>query len=117
LIAKDAKRRQQAVLFKTLKDLKKHGIEVAWRNRIEQLADLIVTGKLLDGEEGVGIILSFGLVEPPLVFQKRRGLGEKDAKGAQGGIGDGVSGVGTHFAIIRQVRDASVQDALKGIEA
>src|SRR2546422_3166974 len=48
LVAKDPKMRQQAVLFKALKDLNKHGIEVARRDRIEQRADLIVTGNLLD---------------------------------------------------------------------
>jgi hypothetical protein len=46
-------------------------------------------------------------VQPALVFQKRRRLGEKDAKGAQDGIVDGVLGVGTRFAMVRQVRDAS----------
>jgi hypothetical protein len=109
--------RQHAVLFKTLKDLNKHRIEVAWRDRIEQRADLIITGNLLHVEEGVGVILPFGMLKSALVFQKRRRLGEKDAKGAQGGIVDGVLGVGTLFAMVRQVSDSSVQDALEGIEA
>jgi hypothetical protein len=68
---------------------------VTWRDRIAQRADLIVTGQLLYGEAGVGIIVSSGLLPPTLVGQKRRGWGEKDAKGSQGGIGDGVVGVGT----------------------
>jgi hypothetical protein len=108
LIAQDPKRRQHAVLFKTRKDLKKHRIEVAGRERIEQLADLIVTGDLLHAEKGVGVIVPMGMLQPALVFQKRRRLGEKDAKGAQGSIVDGVSGVGTRFAMVRQVRNASV---------
>jgi hypothetical protein len=49
-----------------------------------------------------------GLLQPALIFQKRRRLGEKDATGAQGGILDSVLGVGTRFAMVRQVRDASV---------
>jgi hypothetical protein len=108
LIAKDAKMRQHTVLFQTRKDLKKHRIEVAGRERIEQFADLIVTGNLLHVEKGVGVILPFGMLQPSLVFQKRWRLGEKDAKGAQSGIGDGVLGVGTRFAMVRQVREASV---------
>jgi hypothetical protein len=99
--------RQHAVLFQTLKDLKKHRIEVAGGERIEQFADLIVTGNLLYVEKGAGVILPFGMLQPALVFQKRRRLGEKDAKGAQDGIVDGVLGVGTRFAMVRQVRDAS----------
>jgi hypothetical protein len=108
LIAQDAKRRQQAVLFKTRKDLKKHRIEMAGRKRIEELADLIVTGNLRHVEKGVDVILSFGMVQPALVCQKRRRLGEKDAKGAQGGIVDGILGVGTRFAMVRPVRDSAV---------
>jgi hypothetical protein len=44
-------------------------------------------------------------------------LGEKDAKGAQDGIVDGVLGVGTRFAMVRQVRETSGEDAFEGIEA
>jgi hypothetical protein len=101
LIAKDAKMCQQAVLFKTLKDLNKHRIEGARRDRIEQLADLIITGNRRYVSQGLGVIVAFGVLQPPLVLQKRRRLGEKDAKGAQGGIVDGVSGVWPLCAIVR----------------
>ena len=47
LIAQDAKMRQHAVLFQALKDLHKHGIEVARCEGIEERADLIVTGNVL----------------------------------------------------------------------
>jgi hypothetical protein len=117
LRTKDPKRRQHAVLFQPLKDLHKHRLEVAWGDWIEQLADLIITGNLLHVEEGVGVILPFGLVEPTLVFQKRRRLGEKEPKGVQGSIVDGVLGIGTRFAMVRQVHDSSVQDAFEGLEA
>jgi hypothetical protein len=43
-------------------------------------------------------------------------LGEKDAKGASGGIADAVLGVWAFFAMIGQVRDLAVQDALEVIE-
>ena len=109
--------RQPAVLFKALKDLNKHEIEVARCNRIEQRADLIVTGNLSHAHQGVGVIVAFGALQPALVLQKRWRLGEKDAKGAQGGILDGISGVWPLVAMVRQWSDPSVQDVLEGIEA
>jgi len=117
LSAKDAKMRHHAVVCQTRQDLKQHRIEVAGGKWIEQLTDLIVTGNLLHVEQGMGVILPFGLLQPALVCQKRRRLGEKDAKGAQGSVVDGVLGVGTRFAMVRHVRDVSVYDALEGIEA
>jgi hypothetical protein len=65
----------------------------------------------------MGVILPFGVLQPALVFQKRRRLGEKDAKGAQGGILDSVLCVGPLFAMVRQLSDPAVQDALEDIEA
>ena len=70
------------MLLQVGKDLEKDGVEIAWRDRIEQRADLIVTGNLLDAEQGLGVIVPLGVVQPALVLQKRRRLGEKDAKGA-----------------------------------
>jgi hypothetical protein len=58
----------------------------------------------------------FGGLQPALVRQKRRRLGEKEAKGAQGGIVDGVSGVGTRFAMVWQLLEPPVQDALEEVE-
>ena len=117
LIAKAPKMRQHAVLFKALKDLKKHRIEVAWCDRIEQRSDLIVTGNLSHAQQGVGVIVAFGALQPALVLQKRWRLGEKDAKGTQGGILDGISGVWPLAAMVRQLSAPSVQDVLEGIEA
>src|SRR6266571_7304450 len=105
------------MLFKALKDFNKHDIEGARRDRIEQRADLIVTGNLLHVKQGMGVVLPFGVLQPALVLQKRRRLGEKDAKGTQGSILNGVSGVGTRFAMVRQLSSPSVQDALEDIEA
>src|SRR2546422_3576804 len=117
LVAKEPKLGQQAALFKAFKDLNKHRIKVARRDRIEQCADLIVTGNLLHAEQGLGVILPFGMLQPALVLQKRRRLGEKDTKGTQGGILDGVSSVRTLFTMVRQLSGPSVQDALEDIEA
>jgi hypothetical protein len=69
------------LLLKVLKDLEIEGVKIAWRNRIEELADLIVTGDRLDAEEGLSVIESLTVVELALILQKRRRLHEKDAKG------------------------------------
>jgi hypothetical protein len=115
--AEDAKRRQHAVLLKQRKDFHTHGIEVARRERIEPLADVIVTGNLLPLSQGRGVIVPSGVLQPALGRQKRRRVREKDAKGAQSGISDGVSGVRTRFAMGRQVSEPSVEDALERLEA
>ena len=69
------------LLLQVCQDLEKDGGEIAWRNRIEELAYLIVARDRLDAEEGLSVIVSLTLVELALVLQKRRGLHEKDAKG------------------------------------
>ena len=117
LIAKDTKRRQQALLFQALQNRNKHRIERARHEWIEELADLIVTGNLLHASQRLGVIVTFAVLQSALVLQKRRGLGEKDAKGAQGGILDSISCVGTRLAMVRQLTDLSVQDVLENIEA
>ena len=108
---------QHAVLVKARKDLNNHRIEGARRDRIEELSDLLVTGKLLHVEQGLGVMLPFGVLQPALVRHKRRRWGAKDAQGAQGGIVDGISGVGTRFTMVRSLCGPSVQDVLEDIEA
>ena len=117
LVIKHPKGAQHAVLLQTLKDLQIHRIEVTWHERIEQGADLIITGNLLHTKQGTGVILPLGLLEMTLVLQKRRRLGVKDTKGAQGCVFDGVAGIWSWFAMVRQLIDASVQDALERVEA
>jgi len=88
-------------LCKTLKDLQVYPIELTWAQRIKEVAYLIVTGELLNTEQGRGIIVALGLLEMALVLQKRRRLGEKDTKGTERGVWDGVTGVRPLFALIR----------------
>ena len=90
---------------------------MARRKGIEPGADLIVTGNLRHAQQGLGIIMTLGMLQLALGLQKRRRLGEKDAKGAQGGILDGISGVWPLGAMVRQLSDPSVQEALEGLEA
>src|SRR6516164_10405913 len=56
LVIKHPKGAQHAVVLKTLKDLKIHHMEVPWHERIEQGADLIITGNLLHTKQGTGVI-------------------------------------------------------------
>ena len=56
------------MLFKALKDLNKDRSEMAWRNRIEQRTDLIVTGNLRYTSQGLGIIVPFGVMQPALIL-------------------------------------------------
>ena len=117
LVAKDPKVRQHMVLFKALKDLNEHRIECTRGERIEQRADLIITGNLLHAQQGVGVILALGLLQPALVVQKRWRLGKEDAKSTERGILDAVSGVWPFFARVRQWINVPVYDALEIIEA
>ena len=105
------------MLLKARKDFHTHGIEVARRERIEPRADVMVTGNLLHIEQGMGVIVTSGVLQPAWGRQKRRRWREQDAQGAQSGISDGVSGVRTRFAMVRQVREPSVEDALERLEA
>jgi hypothetical protein len=116
LLIKHPKVGQQALLFEALKDLEIHPIEVTRHERIEQVSHLIVTGNLLHTKQGTGIIVALGVLEMTLVIQKRWRLGVKDAKGAQNSVLDGVSGVWPWFAMVGQLLDPSVQNALERIE-
>ena len=63
LMVQNAEWVSQVLLLKVGKDLEKDGGELAWRNRIEERADLIVARVWLDAEEGLSIIVSLTLVE------------------------------------------------------
>ena len=82
LIPKDPETLAQVVLVEALKDLEKDGVEMTRGNRIEEGADLVVTGNLLDAKQGLGVIASLAGLEPALVLQKRWRLREEDAKGS-----------------------------------
>ena len=82
LVAKRPKMGQQAVLFQALKDLNKHRIERVRGDGIEQLADLIITGNLLDTQQGLRVIVASVLLQGALIVSKRWRLGKEDAKGA-----------------------------------
>jgi hypothetical protein len=56
------------VLLETLEDFLKHGLEGARRDRIKPWADLIVTGNLLDAQQRLGVMASFGGLQSALVF-------------------------------------------------
>jgi hypothetical protein len=68
LLPKDAKGVQHMVLFQAREDRKEHRIEGARRERIEQGADLIVTRNLCHAQQGLGVVATFGVLQPALVL-------------------------------------------------
>jgi hypothetical protein len=93
------------LLLKVSKDLEKDRGERAWRNRIEERADVIVARDRLDAAEGLRVIVSLRVVELALVLQKRRRWHEKDAKGPYGSVLYRVTGIEAGFAHVGEVSD------------
>ena len=85
------------------KDLEQDGIAIAWRNRIEERADVIVARDRLDAEERLRVSMSLTVVELALVLQKRRRLHEKNAKGTSGSVLYRVTGIRAGFANVGEV--------------
>src|SRR5712691_1875493 len=56
LIPEDSETVEQVMLGKTLKDGNKDGVEMAWGDRIEEGADVIITGDLRDTTQRVGVM-------------------------------------------------------------
>ncbi len=105
------------VLFKARKDLEKDGVEGMRGYRIEEGADLVVTGDRLDAQQGLGVMPSLAGVELTLVRQKRGRWHEEDAKGASGSVLHRVTGIGAVLAMVREMRATLVEDRLEFIEA
>src|SRR6266446_8880289 len=103
----------QVLLLKVCKDLEKDGVEIAWRNRIEERADVIVAGDRLDAEECLRVIMSLTVVELALVLQKRRRLHEKDAQGTSGSVLYCVTGIRAGFAHVGKVSSVLTQNRLE----
>ena len=68
MITQHTKVLEQTGLLEPLADLFKHGLEVARRKRIEQRADLIVTGNRLAAEQCLGVIAPCGVWQAALVL-------------------------------------------------
>ena len=117
LIPKDAETVEQVGLFQALKDRENDGIAMARGHRIEEGADLVVTGYLLNATQGLGVRASLAGGESALVRQKRWSVRAEDAQGASGGVLHRGTGVGAGFAVVRKVGDALVQDRLEIIKA
>ena len=68
LIPEDPETVEQRLLGKALKDGNKDGVEMAWGDRIEEGADVIITGHLRDAKQRVGVIATLVCLEPTLVL-------------------------------------------------
>ena len=98
LLGQNAKGLSPALLLQVGKDLEKDRGEIAWGNRGEERADVIVARARLDAKEGLRVLVSLTLVEQALVLHKRRRLQEKDAQGTYGSVLDRVTGIGAGLA-------------------
>jgi hypothetical protein len=108
---------EQVLLLKVFKDLEKDGGEIAWRNRIEAGADLLVARERLDAKEGLSVIVSLTLVELAVVLQKRRRLHAKAAKGTSDSVLYRVPGIRAGFANVGEASGVLTQNRLEMIEA
>ena len=61
---------EPAGLLEPLEDGRKHGLEGARCERIQQCADLIVTGNLLDAQQPLGVMAPFGVLQSALILEK-----------------------------------------------
>ncbi len=73
----------------------------AGRDRIEQIADVVVARSLCHPEQAPGVAASLRYLQISLGIQERRALGEEDRERPHGGIGHGILHVIPH-AIIRK---------------
>jgi hypothetical protein len=116
LIPEETETVEQMVLFKALKDLDKDGIEMVRGDRIEEGADVIVTGNLLDAQQGVRVVAPRGGLEQTLVLQKRWRLGKEEAEGTESRILHTVARI-VAFATVGQVIDLSLESGPEILEA
>jgi hypothetical protein len=72
LMVQNAQWLSPALPLQVGKDLEKDRGEIAWCNRGEERADVIVARDRLDAKEGLSVIVSLTLVELALVLQKRQ---------------------------------------------
>ena len=88
----------QVLLLKVCKDCEKDRGAIAWCNRSEAGADLLVTRERLDAEAGLSVIVSLTLVALAVGLQKRRRLHANAAKGTSGSVLYRVTCLGAGFA-------------------
>src|ERR1035437_1098613 len=84
---------QQALLAQRLVNFVIQREELVWRNRIQGLTNVIVTGNLLDLKEALGIAAALGFLQSLLRAQEGGGLSEKDREGAQADVLHRIMGI------------------------
>ena len=118
LVAQNPKMRQHAVLFKTLKDLKKHGLKMARRDGIEQLCGPDCHRGSALRQAASGRYCALWLCCSRRWYSKNDGdWVKKIPKAPKTASWMAYRVLGPLFAMVRQVSELSVQDVLKGIEA
>lgn len=107
---------EQMLLLTVRKDLNEDGVKMARGDGSKEGADMIVAGHLGDTKQGMGVLASFGFLEPPLVRQKRGRLGQEDTKGAESGVLHPVSRL-VACTMLRQWLHPSLEKSAESLEA
>ncbi len=74
-------------------------------DRIEQIADVVVTWDLCHPEQALDIAASLRHLQGALEIQKRRALGEEDREGRHGCIRHGIDHIITRTLIWKPLND------------
>ena len=117
LMSEPPQRLPQGGLMQRRKALQEDRGAMAWCHPIQAGPALLVAGDLPHAEPGLRVMGSVAGLPPTLGRQKRRRLGEKEPKGASGGVLDGVRGMGAGFAKVGQLRSMLTQHRLERIGA
>ncbi len=87
----------------------------AGRNRIEQIANLVVARGLCHPEQALGVAASHRYLQSSLEIQERRALGEEDRECPHGGIRHGIFYIITR-TLIWKLLNARSKDLHKTVE-
>jgi hypothetical protein len=92
-------------------EVDKHWCQMRRRDRIEQVADLLGAGNLVDAKQRTGVVASVRLLHPPLIIQERRTLQEEHREGTQPSVSHRVALVVAALAPIRQAAERRADHA------
>lgn len=116
LLPEDPDTVEHMMLGKALKDGNKDGIDMTWGDRIEEGAQVMITGNFRDATQRLGVSAALVCLAPPWVRSPRGRLGKEDAQGAYSSIGHTVLGMAT-LTTVGQWRDPLLEHGPEILEA
>lgn len=117
LMVQHAEGLSQGLRLKVGQDLDTDGVDLAWRNRIEERADVIVARDRRDAAERLRVLMSLTVVELALGLQKRRRWHAKEAKGTSGRVGSCGTGMRAAVAHVGEGSGVLTHNRLERSEA